>query len=136
MSKLTVTQTDDPDNSPSWIFAWDGEPVGQVTWGVHGEWWWTPLGKKVRESVRIDVDPEQSARFISERQSIARMDETIRDVMLAELEGRLRIFRDETLDMALMYGRAKARSIGQGADRMNTPVPRWQKEVDDGKYNV
>lgn len=98
---------------PKRLFLWDGEPVGSIHWSTDS-WIWCLLdGDVVRESVNIDVDPEQREQFISERQSAAKLDEPIRDVIMAELEGRLRLFRDETLDMAIMYGRARARTIGR-----------------------
>ncbi len=103
---------------PSWLFTWNGLPAGTVGWNGL-EWFWWMLdhwGNQVGGGHHIDVDPEALARFIAERQSVARLDESIRDVMQAELAGRLRLHRDETADMARMYGKIKARQRGKHYD--------------------
>lgn len=102
-------------------FEYDGEPVGEVYW-IGGEWLWRALeadGQRLEQPVTIKVDPDQSAVFIAERQRIALQPESIREPLLAELEGRLRIFRDETRPMAVMFGRSK--SVRRGRERRSTP---------------
>lgn len=121
MSALRISEDGD-----KWTFTWrEHTTLGTVTY-AQGEWYWHPSAEDPPTYGRtaIDVDPEQRLRFIAERQSVARMDPIIRDAMLAELEGRLRMFRDETKDMALMYARAKCRLIGRKLDLYDENYPK------------
>lgn len=95
------------------LFVMNGEPVGTVGWnGV--EWWWYSLGFNLRdvegEPVHIDVDGEQRRAFVQQRQDAATMPEGgARDVAHAELEGRVKLHRDETRDLALTRARLEAK---------------------------
>lgn len=106
---------------PSRLFTWNGLPVGTIGWNGL-EWWWYTLdhwGNQFGEPQHIDVDPEQRARFVTERESVAKQPETVREVMQAELGGRIRMHRDETADMALMYGKVQARRRGKLYDEQS-----------------
>lgn len=95
------------------VFLFDGLPVGRIHWD-HTNWVWSylyPDGEAYGYEP-INADPESSSEFISERQRIALKDPSVVAVLMAELDGRLRLFRDETEPMALMFGRSKARRVG------------------------
>ncbi len=102
------------------VFTFDGLPVGRIHWD-HTNWVWSCLqpNGEAYDHEPINADPEASSAFIQERQRIALKDRSVVAVLMAELDGRLRHFRDETEPMALMYGRSKARRIGlhRRADR-------------------
>ncbi len=101
------------------LFIFDGLPVGRAQWdGQRIAWVWNCLECSGRpyDQDDIPVDPEQVSSFLRERERIALKlggnDDTIVDVLMAELNGRLRLFRDETRELVLMFGRSKARRIG------------------------
>lgn len=76
------------------------------------DWMWVQHGGGEDDiASMVHVDREQTERFISERQSIAMQDEPVRSVRQAEWLGRVRMFRDETVDMAVMYGKVQARKL-------------------------
>lgn len=96
------------------LFVYDGLPVGTIGWNGL-EWWWymlSPDGNLYGKPEHIDVDPDQRQAFQEERQKVALGSETILPVLMAELEGRIRLFRDESRDLVMMFGRSKARRLG------------------------
>lgn len=101
------------------LFVFDGLPVGRIFWHFTN-WAWTSLDTEgtAFNLEPIHADPEQSDSFVKERQKIASQDESVLSVLMAELDGRLRLFRDETRPMALMYGRSRSRR--RGLERRST----------------
>lgn len=117
----------DGDGPPAWpivglqsfatdenvLFVYNGLPVATIGWNG-GEWWFYVLSElgTVHGPEHINVDPDMTKHFQNERMEIAKANPSIVDVLEAEYEGRLRVFRDDTFPMAMMYGRSKARRIG------------------------
>lgn len=101
------------------IFVYDGTPVGFVSFHDF-EWLWMPVGPDGEDlgighasTEYIQVDPEMHDRFMRERVEIARRSEAVRNALSAEFQGRVRYHRDDTRDLALMYGRMKALARGR-----------------------
>ncbi len=101
---------DSPDQI---LFVFDGLPVGLVVWTAT-TWMWSALNERgARMDLEaVDVDPQQSAAFNLERQRVAMSDPSVTAVHTAELDGRIRLFRDETRELAVMFGRSKSRRRG------------------------
>ncbi len=95
------------------LFVFDGLPVGQVVWDGTG-WQWSSLDQRGArlDLESIEVDPDQYATFTKERQQNALCDESLIPVLMAELNGRVALWRDETRDLAFMYGKSRARRRG------------------------
>lgn len=88
---------------------YDGDRhLGAVSFVVCA-WYWQPEEGKGHV---IDVlDREAEEALMSQRQSIARQDESVRPALEAEWQGRVNIYRDETADMAVIYGRVQSRKL-------------------------
>ncbi len=101
---------------PNWLYTWYGLPVGTVGWNGL-EWWWYALDNHgatlSRTAVHIEVDEDQRLAFISQRESVAKAPEgAMQEVLNVELAGRIAIFRDETAELAALYGKMLARQRG------------------------
>lgn len=101
------------------IFVYDGTPVGFL--GFHDfEWLWMPTGPDGEDLGRghvttqyIQVDPEMHDKLLEQRVEIARLPEASRMASLAEFIGRVNYHRDETRELAVMYGRMKGLASGR-----------------------
>lgn len=85
-----------------------GEYVGTVRFQIQTAAWAWEAGP---DDVVIPVDSEQQAGLLQERIAIASQPDEAREALTAELEGRIVKFRDETVDMALIYGKAQANKL-------------------------
>lgn len=108
----------DDDERGAW-FIYDGTPVGRVVF-TGNEWLWSPTGPDAEQFAaghpvieRIRVDDEARERFEQERVAIALSPEVARLALEIELQGRIRLHRDDTRELALMYGRMKALISGR-----------------------
>lgn len=101
------------------LFVYDGTPVGFI--GFHDcEWLWMPVGPDGEDLGRghvsteyIRVDPEMHDKLSTERVQIAMRPEAARMASEAEYIGRVNYHRDETRELAVMYGRMKALARGR-----------------------
>lgn len=99
-------------NDDARVIANDGTVVGGLHWEYLSSGWLferydvqgDPLGMEM-----IEIDHDQRMTFVRERQEVARLDEATRPAIVAELEGRQRMFRDESKDLASLGARVKAR---------------------------
>jgi hypothetical protein len=101
------------------LFVYDGFPVGFISFHEY-EWIWMPVGPDGEDlgvghvtTQYIQVDPDAHDRFVAERVRIASMPEAARLASEAEFAGRVNYHRDETRDLALLYGRMKSLASGR-----------------------
>lgn len=100
------------------LFLWNGLPVGTIGWNG-GEWWWHNLehwGHQYGTSIHIEVSLTERRQFQVEHEAIATQPEHLRSALHAELAGRRRAFRDETCDLAELWGKARAMKVGRAYD--------------------
>lgn len=60
------------------------------------------ISMSMRPERFIEVDEDRRLAFVEERQRIARLPDSTREPLVAEWLGRVRMFRDETRDLALL----------------------------------
>lgn len=96
------------------LYVINGEPVGTLGWNGL-EWWFYGLSFELEnegEPVFIDVDDAQRQAFNEQRAAVATMPEgALRDTAQAEYDGRVRLHRDETRELAQMRARMEAKRV-------------------------
>lgn len=144
-----------PGDTPPWIeeglraftnrdrsvlYVFNGEPVGTLGWNG-AEWWFYGLESDGSSSefapLYIDVDDEARQRYEGERQQIAASDPSIQPTLQTELEGRMRIVRDETYELAHLRAmfEAKKRWRLRKAERERLPVERSGLSIEQLKLS-
>lgn len=101
------------------LFVYDGTPVGFIAFHEY-EWLWMPVGPDGEDlgldhvtTEYIRVDPETHDSLFNQRVDIASRPEGVRVALEAEFAGRVEYHRDDTRDLAVMYGRMRALSRGR-----------------------
>lgn len=142
-----------PGDTPPWIeeglraftnrdrsvlYTYNGEPVGTLGWNG-AEWWFYGLESDGSSTefapLYIDVDDEARQRYQGERQQIAASDPSIRPTLQSELDGRMRIVRDETYELAHLRAEfeAKKRWRLRKASRDRLPVEKAEAGLEELK---
>lgn len=118
-----------PDDTPRWIedglraftqkdrsvlYVYDGIPVGTLGWNGR-EWFFWPIltdGElEFGSEVFIEVDQQAREQAVRDQQAVAVADESVRQTLQAELNGRLRMLRDETYELAHLRAMFEAKKV-------------------------
>lgn len=121
-------QEDSDDDFTAVLYVISGEPVGTLGWNGE-EWWFYGLEFDLSTAVMdhgedydeagmpsawntfVNVDPEALPRHREEKAEILQKPAVIQSALLAERQGRLKAFRDETLSIAHERGKMEARRV-------------------------
>lgn len=101
------------EDGARFVFSYGEHRLGVVYFMEIGAcWMWVDgEGGEDDRAIPINVDADQTNAFIAELQSAYMQSEPMRSVSEAEVFGRIRMFRDETADMAVLFGRVQAKKL-------------------------